>query len=77
MPTELMKSFLEKVCSITFAGGSSIKGKITAVENNWIKIEDSSDIIFFASTKSKNPTTRIVNCDMISGIEILPESYQK
>ena len=78
MPTELIKDFLGKVCSIALNGGfSSVKGKIISVENDWIKIEEASDIIFFPSSKNKNTTTRLINSNMISEIEILPEKYQK
>ena len=78
MPTEIMKEFIGKVCAIALVGGfSSVKGKIVSVEADWIKIEESSDIIFSVSQKKKNTTTRIINCNMISEIEILPEKYQK
>ena len=78
MPTEIMKEFIGKVCSIALNGSIfTVKGKIVSVEADWIKIEESSDIIFSISQKKKNTTTRIINCNMISEIEILPEKYQK
>ena len=78
MTTELMKEFIGKVCSITLFGEmTTIKGKITLVENDWIKLEEASDAIFSEKGKSKNTTTRILNCNMICQVKILPEKYQK
>lgn len=65
MPTELMKDFIDKVCSITLLNElSGITGRIAAVEGNWIKVEEKSRV-------------RLINGDMIRDIAILPEKYQK
>lgn len=65
MPTELIKEYMGKVCSITlFNEYSGITGKIVSVEGNWIKVEE------------KN-TSRLVNGDMIRDIKIMPDKYQK
>lgn len=41
-----------------------IQGKIVAVEDNWIKVEEKNRV-------------RIINGDMIRDISIAPEKYQK
>ncbi len=65
MPTELLKEFLGKVCSIVMFGNvSGTNGKIVAVEGNWIKVEQKSGIC-------------LLNGDMIQDISLLPEKYQK
>jgi len=65
MPTELIKEFMGKVCSVSLFNESfGITGKIVALEDNWIKIEE------------KN-TIRLVNGDMIRDIKLMPEKYQK
>ena len=66
MPTELMKDFNDKVCSITLLNelSGSITGRIAAVEGNWIKVEEKNRV-------------RLINGDMIRDIAILPEKYQK
>ncbi len=65
MPTELMKDFIDKVCSITLLNElSGITGRIAAVEDNWIKVEEKNRV-------------RLINGDMIRDIAILPEKYQK
>ena len=65
MPTELMKEFLGKVCAITlFNELSGVTGRIAAVEDNWVKVEEKNRV-------------RLVNGDMIRDIAILPEKYQK
>lgn len=65
MPTELMKDFIDKVCSITLLNElSGITGRIAAVEGNWIKVEEKNRV-------------RLINGDMIRDITILPEKYQK
>lgn len=65
LPAGLMKDFIGKVCSITmFNTSSSITAKIEATEENWIKVDE----------KGKS---RLLNGDMISDIQILPEKYQK
>lgn len=65
MPTELMKDFIGKVCSITLFNVSfGITGKIISIEGNWIKV-------------SEKDTSRLVNGDMIRDIKIMPEKYQK
>ena len=66
MPTELMKDFIDKVCSITLLNelSGSITGRIAAVEGNWIKVEEKNRV-------------RLINGDMVRDIAILPEKYQK
>lgn len=65
MPTELMKEFIGKVCTITLFNESfGITGKIESIEENWIKV-------------TEKDTSRIVNGDMIRDIKIMPEKYQK
>ncbi|MBO5349346.1 MAG: hypothetical protein J6A89_05970 [Clostridia bacterium] len=65
MPQELMKEFIGKVCTIIlFNEVFGEQGKIVAIEDNWIKVEQ------------KN-TVRIINGDMIKDISIAPEKYQK
>jgi len=65
MPTEMIKEFIGKVCSISlFNEITAFMGKIVAAENNWIKVEE------------KN-TVRLINGDMIRDIKIMPEKYQK
>ena len=65
MPTELIKEFMGKVCSISLFNESfGITGKIVALENNWIKIEEKD-------------TSRLVNGDMIRDIKLMPAKYQK
>lgn len=65
MPIELMKDFIDKVCSITLLNElSGITGRIAAVEGNWIKVEEKNRV-------------RLINGDMIRDIAILPEKYQK
>lgn len=66
MPTELMKEFMGKVCEIMLFGQSwGCVAKIIAVEDNWIKI-----------VEEKNKV-RLLNCDMISYIRIMPEKQQE
>ena len=66
MPTELMKDFIDKVCSITLLNelSGSITGRIAAGEGHWIKVEEKNRV-------------RLINGDMIRDIAILPEKYQK
>lgn len=65
MPQELMKEFIGKVCTIILFNESfGVQGKIVAVEDNWIKIEEKNKV-------------RIINGDMIRDISIAPEKYQK
>lgn len=65
MPQELMKEFIGKVCIITlFNEAFGIQGKIIALEDNWIKIEEKNKI-------------RLINGDMIRDISIAPAKYQK
>jgi len=65
MPTELIKEFIGKVCSISLFNESfGITGKIVALEDNWIKIEEKD-------------TVRLVNGDMIRDIKLMPAKYQK
>lgn len=65
MPTELIKDFIGKVCSISLFNESfGITGKIVALEDNWIKVEEKD-------------TYRLVNGDMIRDIKLMPAKYQK
>ena len=52
MPQELMKEFIGKVCSIMLFNNSfGVQGRIVAVEENWIKVDEKNKI-------------RIINGDM-------------
>lgn len=65
MPKELMKEFIGKVCAIILFNDSfGVTGKITAIEDNWIKVEEKNKV-------------RLINGDMIRDISIMPEKYQK
>lgn len=65
MPKELMKEFINKVCTIVLFNESfGIQGKITSVEDNWIKVIE------------KNNKVRLINGDMIRDITIAPDKYQ-
>lgn len=65
MPTELLKEFIGKVCSVVMFGSiSGMAGKIVAVEGNWIKFEQKKEV-------------QLINGDMIQNISLLPEKYQK
>lgn len=66
MPKDLMVEFIGKVCSVVVYGEDfgNVVGKITATEDNWIKIETKNDV-------------QIINGDMIKRISIMPEKYQK
>ncbi len=65
MPTELIKEFMGKVCSISLFNESfGITGRIVAMEDNWIKVEEKNSI-------------RLVNGDMIRDIKLMPAKYQK
>ncbi len=58
MPTEMLKEFLDKDCTITlFNDVFSAQGKIIAIEENWIKFEEKKRV-------------RIINGDMIRDISI-------
>ena len=53
MPTELIKEFMGKVCAIVLFNDSfGVTGKIVAVEQNWIKVEEKNKV-------------RLINVDMI------------
>ncbi len=65
MPTELLKDFVGKVCSIIMFGSiSGMTGKIAAVEGNWLRLETKKDV-------------QLINGDMIQNITMLPYKYQK
>lgn len=65
MPQELMKEWIGKVCTIILFNESfGVQGKIVAIEDNWIKIEEKNKI-------------RLINGDMIRDISMLPEKDQK
>ena len=45
MPTELIKEFMGKVCAIVLFNDSfGVTGKIVAVEENWIKVEEKNKV---------------------------------
>lgn len=65
MPQGLMKEFIGKVCTIILFNESfGVQGKIVAIEDNWIKVEEKNRV-------------RIINGDMIRDISLMPEKYQK
>lgn len=58
MPTEMIKEFIGKECTVTlFNEVSGVRGTIVAVEENWIKVEEKKKV-------------RIINGDMIRDIAI-------
>lgn len=58
MPTEMMKEFIGKECTITlFNDVGGVRGTIVAVEENWIKVKEKKKV-------------RIINGDMIRDIAI-------
>ena len=64
MPKEMMQEFMGKVCSISLFNDSFwMVGKIVAVEDNWIKVENKKEV-------------RILNGDMVQSITLMPEKYQ-
>lgn len=64
MPKEMMQEFMGKVCSIMLFNDSfGMTGKIVAIEENWIKVENKKEV-------------RIINGDMIQSISLMPEKYQ-
>lgn len=64
MPKEMLKECIGKVCSIVlFSESFGITGKIVAMEENWIKVENKKEV-------------RLINGDMIQSISIMPEKYQ-
>lgn len=64
MPKEMMQEFMGKVCSIILFNDSfGMTGKIVAIEENWIKVENKKEV-------------RIINGDMIQSISLMPEKYQ-
>ena len=65
IPTELMKDFIGKVCTIMLFNESfGVTSKIIAIEGNWIKVQEKD-------------TYRLINGDMVRDIKIMPEKYQK
>ena len=65
MPQELMKEFMGKVCTIILFNDSfGVQGKIVALEDNWIKVEEKNRI-------------RLINGDMVRDISIVPDKHQK
>lgn len=61
MPTELLKEFVGKMCAVSLFNDSfGVSGRLTAVEGNWIRIEEKKGV-------------RIINGDMIRDIKLLPE----
>ncbi len=67
MPKELMQEFIGKRCSVSTLGDSfGVAGRITSVEENWIRFEPES--------KGRNPV--LLNGDMIVQIRLLPEKHK-
>lgn len=65
MPQEMIKEFMNKVCTISLFNESiGVQGKIVAVEDNWIKVEEKNG-------------SRMINGDMIRDIKLMSEKYQK
>lgn len=65
MPQELMKEFIGKECTIVLFNESfGVQGKIVAIENNWIKVEEKNRV-------------RVINGDMIRDISIASQRHQK
>ncbi len=65
LPAELMKDFVGKVCEITlFHTSFGVCGKIEAVEENWIRVNEKGKI-------------SLINGDMIMNMKIMPDKYQK
>ena len=65
VPQELIKEFIGKTCTIILFNESfGVQGRIVAVEDNWIKVEEKNRI-------------RIINGDMIRDISMQPEKYKK
>lgn len=61
MPTELIKEFIGKMCTIgLFNDSFGVQGRITAVEGNWIRVEEKKG-------------ARLINGDMIRDIKLVPE----
>ncbi len=59
MPTEMIKDFIGKDCTITlFNEVGGVQGKIIAIEENWVKVEEKKRI-------------RMINGDMIRDIATL------
>ncbi len=59
MPIEMLKDFIGKDCAISLLNDfGGVQGKILAVEENWIKVEEKKKI-------------RMINGDMIQDISTL------
>lgn len=59
MPTEMIKDFIGKDCTITlFNEVGGVQGKIITIEENWVKVEEKKRI-------------RMINGDMIRDIATL------
>ncbi len=64
MPQELIKEFIGSVCVISLFNESfGVQGKIVAVEDNWLKVEEKNKV-------------RLINGDMIRDITIVPEKQK-
>jgi hypothetical protein len=44
MNNELIKTYIERVCTVSSGFGSAVKGKIVRVQENWIEIETKGGI---------------------------------
>lgn len=68
MSEELSRQFIDKVCVVScnedsFSGGR--QGKVTSIVDKWLTIDEGKG------------STRIINLEYVSSIQILPEKYQK
>ena len=64
MKDELQEKIVWQNINSSKEKGKILEGKIIAIEDNWIKVEEKNKI-------------RIINGDMIRDISIAPEKYQK
>lgn len=55
MSNELIGSFIGKEVQVVTVEGENFRGKLVAVEDNWIKLEEKK-------------TTRIINTDIVSSV---------
>ena len=68
MSEELSRQFIDKVCVVScneesFSGGR--QGRVKSIDDKWLTLEEGKG------------STRIINLEYVSSIQILPEKYQK
>ena len=68
MSEELSRQFIDKVCVVScneesFSGGR--QGKVMSIVDKWLTLDEGRG------------STRIINLEYVSSIQILPEKYQK